>query len=143
MKRHNNLLVMQVAQAAPEKSQVIKAIVDFHKEIKVKHKLKMSAFIATAAKVIGSSTTATLFSFSRPNISKLETRFENVNTIIIDEVSMIGCKHLATISNRLTRAKHANPDLPFGGVDMIFFGDFIQFPPIGDSSLYCDWTKKK
>ena len=121
------------------KSQVIKAIVAFHKEIKVKHKLKLCAYTGTAAKHIGGSTTTTLFSFNKANTSKLERRFENVDTIILDEVSMIGCRQLAKISNRLTRAKHANPNLPFGGVDIIFFGDFIQFPPIGDYPLYCAW----
>ena len=124
------------------KSQVIKAIVAFHEEIKVKHKLKMCAYTGTAAKHIGGSTTATLFNFKNPNSSILETRFKNVNTIILDEVSMIGCRQLAKISKRLTQAKHANPNLPFGGVDIIFFGDFVQFPPIKDSPLYCAWTDR-
>ena len=45
------------------KSQLIKAIVAFHKEIKVKHKLKLCAYTGTAAKHIGGSTTSTLFNF--------------------------------------------------------------------------------
>ena len=53
---------------------------------------------------------------------------------------MIGCRQLNKISKCLTKAKHANPDLPFGGVDIIFFGDFIQFAPIGDFALYSDWN---
>ena len=122
------------------KSQVIKAIVDFHKEVKIKDKLKMCAYTGTAAKHIGGSTTATLFGFRSCTISTLEKRFANVNTIIVDEVSMIGCIQLAKISQCLTKAKHANPDLPFGGVDIIFLGDFIQFPPIRDSPLYSNWN---
>ena len=55
---------------------------------------------------------------------------------------MIGCRHLAKMSNRLTKAKHANPNLPFGGVDIIFFGDFIQFPPILDNALYSAWNNE-
>ena len=124
------------------KSQVIKAIVAFHKEIKVTHKFKLTAYTGTAAKLIGGSTTSTLFSFNSASNSKLERRFENVNTIILDEVSMIGCRQLSKISNRLTKAKHANPSLPFGGVDIIFFGDFVQFPPIKDASLYCGWKNE-
>ena len=94
------------------KSQVIKAIVAFHKKIKIKRQLKLSAYTGTAAKHIGGSTTATLFNFKSKSISKLEKRFANVNTIIIDEVSMIGCRQLNKISNKLTQAKHANPSLP-------------------------------
>ena len=121
------------------KSQVIKAIVAFHEEVKIRGKLKMCAYTGTAAKYIGGSTTATLFGTRSKNRSTLEKRFANVNTIIVDEVSMIGCIHLKNISKCLTNAKHANPDLPFGGVDVMFFGDFMQFPPIGDYPLYSDW----
>ena len=102
----------------------------------------MCAYTGTAAKLIGGSTTSTLFGFRSTKISTLEKRFANVNTIIVDEVSMIGCIQLAKISQCLTKAKHANPDLPFGGVDIIFFGDFIQFPPIHDSPLYSDWNNE-
>ena len=122
------------------KSQIIKAIDAFHKEINIKGKLKKCAYTGTAAKYIGGSTTSTLFGTRSAKLSALEKRFANVNTIIVDEVSMIGCVHLSKISKCLTSAKHANPDLPFGGVDMIFFGDFIQFPPIRDSALYSEWN---
>ena len=82
----------------------------------------MCAYNGTAAKDIGGSTTSTLFGTRSTNRTILEKRFANVNTIIVDEVSMIGCIHLNKISKCLTSAKHANPDLPFGGVDVIFFG---------------------
>ena len=125
------------------KSQVIKAIVEFHKEIEASRKIKMCAYTGTAAKHIGGSTTATLFKFGSYNSSVMENRFAEVDTIIIDEVSMIGCRQLAKISKHLTKAKHANPDLPFGGVDIIFFGDFIQFPPIQDTPLYSNWNDRR
>ena len=125
------------------KSQVIKAMVDFHKEIKVRHTLKLTAYTGTAAKHIGGNTTATLFSYNSKAKDKLEKRFENVETIIVDEVSMIGCRQLVKMSKKLTQAKHANPSLPFGGVDIIFFGDFIQFPPIKDAPLYSGWGDER
>ena len=102
----------------------------------------MCAYTGTAAKYIGGSTTSTLFGTNSTKRATLERRFANVNTIIVDEVSMIGCRHLNKISKCLTNAKHANPDLPFGGVDVIFLGDFIQFPPIGDYPLYYEWNKR-
>ena len=55
---------------------------------------------------------------------------------------MIGCYQLEKLSNGLTKAKHADPSLPFGGVDIIFFGDFIQFPPILDPPLYSGWKNE-
>ena len=121
------------------KSQVIKAIVAFHEEIKAKHKLKLTAYTGTAAKHIKGSTTSALFSLNSKSKKKLERKFEHVNTIIVDEVSMIGCSQLNNISKQLTKAKHAVASDPFGGVDIIFFGDFIQFPPIMDAPLYSGW----
>ena len=122
------------------KSQVIKAIVAFHKEINAKRKLKLTAYTGTAAKHIGGSTTHALFGMNGGGKKKLEQKFENVNTIIVDEVSMIGCAALAKISQQLAKAKHITSD-PFGGIDILFFGDFIQFTPIHDAPLYDAWKK--
>ncbi len=49
---------------------------------------------------------------------------------------MIGCRMLSKISKNLVKAKHCSPTLPFGGIDMIFAGDFTQFSPIQDQPLY-------
>ena len=125
------------------KSQVIKAIVEFYKIMKKEHTLKLSANTGTAAKHIGGSTTTTLFGFSSNANAKLQKRFESVNTIIIDEISMIGCSQLLKISKALSKGKCTDPSIPFGKVDMIFFGDFIQFPPVKDTPLYCSWNNEK
>ena len=58
---------------------------------------------------------------------------EHVETIIIDEVSMIGCRLLANISTVLSLGKSVDTEVAFGGVDIIFFCDFVQFPPVKDS----------
>ena len=107
------------------KSHVINAVREFCKRMKVEHTLKLSANTGTAAKHIGGSTTTTLFAFSSKNNSRvLQTRFEKVTTIIIDEVSMIGCRQLVKISKALSRAKCVSSTVPFGGVDIIFFWRF-------------------
>ena len=129
------------------KSQIIKAIVAFHKKIKRKRTLKLTANTGTAAKVIGGSTTSTLFNLSNRQSKKpgkkstLEKTFQDVKTVIVDEVSMIGCNQLAKISNKLTLGTGANAAYAFGDVDMLFFGDFYQFPPILDSPLYNAWKQ--
>ena len=102
----------------------------FHKAIKARHQLELTACTGTTAKHIGGSTTSALFSLNSKSKKKLEQRFQSVNTIIVDEVSMIGCSTLHNISKKLSKAKH---------VDILFFGDFIQFPPVMDSPLYAAW----
>ena len=51
---------------------------------------------------------------------------------------MIGCSTLNNISKQLSKAKHI-AGKAFGGDDIMFFGDLIQFPPVMDSPLYAAW----
>ena len=63
----------------------------------------------------------------QPNIRKLEGTWSLVETLVADEVSMIGCRMLAKLNNRLVTAKHSPSDIPFGGIDMIFAGKKCNF----------------
>merc|ERR1712080_428708 len=109
---------------------------------KLKHTLKLCANTGTAAKHIGGSTTSTLFALSsKKNNGNLQRKFEKVETIIVDEVSMIGCRQLVKIANALSKAKCVDSSVSFGGIDIIFFGDFIQFPPVKDTPLYSGWNE--
>jgi hypothetical protein len=58
----------------------------------------------------------------------------NIQLIIIDKISMVGCALLATIHLKLQKLK--SNILPFGGINIMFMGDFLQFPPINDTPLY-------
>ena len=119
------------------KSQLIKAIVAFHQRINAKKTVKLTAYTGTAAAHIGGSTTHALFGTEKKSKKKLEKRFQHVNTLIIDEVSMIGCRHLYHISQQLSVAKpDADRTKPFAGLDVIFLGDFMQFKPVNDTPLY-------
>ncbi len=54
--------------------------------------------------------------------------YANVETIIIDEISMVRADMMDNIDIFLRNNRGI--DLPFGGVQMIFFGDLFQLPPI-------------
>ncbi len=62
--------------------------------------------------------------------------YKNLDTIIIDEISMVRADMLDNIDLFL-RLNRANP-LPFGGVQMIFIGDLFQIPPV----ISTDFEKK-
>jgi energy-coupling factor transporter ATP-binding protein EcfA2 len=53
---------------------------------------------------------------------------EGIQTIIIDEISMVRADQMDAIDRflRLNRKKN----MPFGGVQMIFVGDLFQLPPV-------------
>lgn len=52
----------------------------------------------------------------------------NVDTIIIDEVSMVRCDIMDAIDRMLRYCRHSS--LPFGGVQMVLVGDIFQLPPV-------------
>lgn len=57
------------------------------------------------------------------NIVKVHSRLEGVEYIFLDEVSMLSCHDLFKISAQLARATNEHEE-PFGGMNMIFSGDF-------------------
>lgn len=54
--------------------------------------------------------------------------YKKVDTIIIDEVSMVRADMLDNIDYFLRLNREV--DEPFGGVQMLFFGDLFQLPPV-------------
>lgn len=76
----------------------------------------------------------------------------HISTIIIDEVSMMRTDYLELMALVLKRARTLNNllmgnridymvDLPFGGYQLIFVGDFCQLPPVvkKGESVPCKW----
>lgn len=55
--------------------------------------------------------------------------YKNVDTIIIDEASMLRCDLLDCV-DKFLRLNGNIPKLPFGGVQMVFVGDLHQLPPV-------------
>lgn len=55
----------------------------------------------------------------------------NTDILIIDEVSMLSNK-LLTILDGIAKKVRKN-NLPFGGIQILFSGDFYQLPPVGNS----------
>lgn len=64
----------------------------------------------------------------------------SVKVLVIDEVSMMSSK-LLTILDGIAK-KVRKSDAPFGGIQIVFSGDFYQLPPVGnkndpESSEFC------
>ncbi len=59
---------------------------------------------------------------------KLVKKIQNTKVLIIDEISMLDAQTLDNVNFVLKGIK--DPTKPFGGVQIIFVGDFFQLPPI-------------
>lgn len=60
---------------------------------------------------------------------------KNIDLLIIDEVSMVRCDLIDAIDKRLRQIKRRSK-LPFGGVQVVMFGDLMQLPPIVQDDDY-------
>ncbi len=92
-----------------------------------------------AALNVGGQTIHSFFGFPpkyihRSEINKRRDRriYNNLDILIIDEISMVRADMLDNIDYFL-RLNRENP-APFGGVQVVFFGDLFQLPPIVNSN---------
>ena len=82
----------------------------------------------------------------KPGDSKLEKEWRVIEYLLLDEMSMVGLTLLAKLNRIMSAAKHVDPQIPFGGVIVIFFGDYLQYRPVYDMPLHTDislLSKKK
>ena len=70
---------------------------------------------------------------------RLQQRLQNVQYLIIDEISMLGQRLLFWVDRRLRQAT-GNLNVCLGGLSVIMIGDFGQLPPVGDKPLYTEDT---
>lgn len=56
-----------------------------------------------------------------------------IDILIVDEVSMMSRK-LFELLDRLLKVARRCFEKPFGGVQLVFVGDFYQLPPVGDAN---------
>ena len=114
------------------KTQVLKALAHFFKERNEAHRFVVVAPTGTAAALLGGSTYHYMFGINeRMNQNKvgvIKARLTGVDYIFFDEVSMLSARDLYKINNQLAKVM-GNADLPFGGLNMVFSGDFAQLPP--------------
>ena len=124
------------------KSRVIHALTDFFKQRGEPRRLRLTSYTGAAAKNIGGTTlhTALCLNPASKKAAGTKTRadlvamWDGVDHLLIDEVSMIGCSMMVDIHEALVNATGCTD--PFGGVNIIFAGDFAQLPPVGDTKLY-------
>ncbi|CAF1529169.1 unnamed protein product [Didymodactylos carnosus] len=126
------------------KSQLIKALINV--VTNRKHFLRKLAPTSIAASEIDGLTIHSFLgpiSYAkkkktvRPGDAKVTSNWHHIQYIFINEMSMVGLHLLSQIHKLLCIAKCKSTE-PFGGINLVFFGDFILYPPVLDKPLYRD-----
>ena len=116
------------------KTQVLKALTHFFELRKEMNRFVIVAPTGTAASLLGGSTYHYMFGINEhsgtlSNFAKVRSRLAGVDYVFFDEVSMLSARDLYRISYQLAHTFN-KPELPFGGMNMVFCGDFAQLPPV-------------
>ena len=69
------------------------------------------------------------------NRTLVRNEWRDVSFAFVDEYSLIGAQLLSQVDHALRFAKE-NTNEWFGGINIIFAGDFYQYPPVGSTPLY-------
>lgn len=149
-KRNENLFI--TGPGGTGKTKLIKHLMQYAKD--AKRKLQVCALTGCAAVLLNCGA-RTIHSWSGIRLAKgdkdriVESVMKNkrcvktwksVDVLIIDEISMMSKKIFDILDDLGKRTR--NSQRPFGGIQMIFTGDFFQLPPVGneddeDSDKFC------
>ena len=67
--------------------------------------------------------------------NKKTQNWKKVDILIIDEVSMMSQKIFEILDGIARGARKQKAHLPFGGIQVVFSGDFYQLPPVSSTSF--------
>ena len=118
------------------KSQVLKAVSSFFQSRYEAYRFIIVAPTGTAAALLSGSTYHSVLGINdmsshvqaTKTLAQVRSRLLGVDYIFLDEVSMLSCHDMYRISSQLCKVMN-EPTLPFGGLNILFAGDFAQLPP--------------
>ena len=127
------------------KTELIKRIVEIANK---KHKrIQVCALTGCAAVLLGCRGSKTIHSWAGIGLASgafgtvidrvVKNKYKSepwrsVDVLVIDEISMMS-KKLFDILDSIGRRVRCNAFKPFGGIQIVFSGDFYQLPPVGDN----------
>ena len=102
-----------------------------------------AAYILKDAKTIDSalclSRDSNYVKLSGSRESTLKFLYEDVSTVFIDEISLVGSKKMSKINLRFQDIANSENKHEFmGGKSLFLTGDFFQLPPVKDKFIFCN-----
>lgn len=141
--------ITKIGRAGTGKSRVLHAFATWDEQQADPGRYMIGAFTGTAASIVRGTTIHRLFGItpanserryvnltSRRDPTKMDARVKSARLLIIDEVSMISHELHNDIHNKLTKLLACEDGLDYGGMNMVFVGDFLQFGPVAGTPWY-------
>lgn len=125
--------VFITGKAGTGKSTLLK-----HFRANTKKNIVVLAPTGVAAVNIGGQTIHSFFKFTHTITmntvhdykgNPIQQIYKKIDALVIDEISMVRADLLDCV-DKFMRLNGRDPKLPFGGVQLIFFGDMYQLPPV-------------
>ena len=127
-------------EAGTGKSRVIDAIRAWFGMLNRSKELIVTATTGTTAFSIKGSTLHSVLGIpvEKKMSRKKKLEWADRQYLIIDEVSMMDRKLIVKLHDKLCSTKSTKDIVKFGGVNIIFLGDFLQLPSVSPFRLYMD-----
>lgn len=139
----DQLLMGLFGEAGTGKSRIINAIRAWFRTIGREYELVITAIIGAAAFEIRGATLHSSLGIAvekgdKPVKMSREKRaqWEAPRYLIIDEVSMMGSSLMMKLNDKLCIAKSSKASEIFGGINILFVGDFLQLPSPSSDRVY-------
>ena len=87
---------------------------------------------------LGNGSDSFLVSMVLKNVNAVK-RWRNTDLLIVDEISMLGGSFIDKL-DYVGRSIRRCADKPFGGIQVIFSGDFLQLPPVNDKWAFTSFA---
>jgi len=139
MKNPEQLMMYIGGMGGTGKSRVIKALISFFESRNESHRIIVVAPTGNAAALIGGHTYHSVLGINDKgspgvSIANVRSRLGGVDYMFLDEVSMLSCHDMYKVSAQLAKAFNES-NMPFGGINIVFAGDFAQLPPVGGEAI--------
>ena len=116
--------------------EVLKYARDYTNRLNVSFDMRnivVTAMSGVAAVSIGGETLHSAAAFNR-KMANNDTSWANVRLLIVDEVSFMSSKDVDTMDDKLRKLTR-NHDAVYGGLNVLFCGDFMQLEPVRGNPL--------
>jgi hypothetical protein len=141
---NKQLICFLTGACGSDKSQVLNAVKSYCKNFChnlgaafTKRTIVITALTGTAAATIGGETTHSACGLFKDNDNLADETIEWTDSylVIVDEVSFASKETMMLINEKM-RALRQNKEARYGGICVVFPGDFSQLPPVKSAPIY-------